>query len=337
MLTEQQKTELRSYAETLATKNAQVWNDISGLAKDMDMPASEALADWKKIHDAPYLANQDEDARLLHATRILRVQYMSRLMSSALPYELTILDHGSPASYESKKDDGTTKKGVVLRSIAWGKPLKGPSEGKENLIKLTFYDERIVQADSLERGTTYNAQLTGGLEEGVYDLSTDSTTKFDPTGMKMSVKNVLTSHFTPIPLSEVGKNISKGFNDFKLFSGGVTFSARQTSKKGNFYGRYSLVDPNLPIKTAKDIGRDATVSVMCDPELVRWTNGSEILVLGTVRAGEGDYGPTINAAVVTDVFGIPIGDSIPDTPTPTINPNGAQDISSDKAVDLSDF
>jgi len=276
-----QAKELKEWAKALA--------DASG--KKVDKVLTELTNELKTIIKKPFLKDFDDDQKVENALRILKATHTSPLVRSGRMFEMLIIDF-SKARRVTPKD---TNKEPYDRADVYGICVSIEDDAKESetearYFSLALFDKSVKLIGSLERETTYQANVSGDIQQGMWSLSAiDGVTNFVEAEeqMDMSIEDALLELFKHVPVADAEFNIcdKKKRGDLRMVRGNVTYSKVHTSESGYTYGRYVIIDDSLDIE---DIKKHGGLSIMVDKSQLIYEEGSDLIFIGKIDKGDND-------------------------------------------------
>jgi len=174
-----------------------------------------------------------------------------------------------------------------------------PKEQELNYFNLALFRDNTKLIEEIECGKTYKTKVNGKFDNGIWNLNgIDGTTRFTiaKEQLETDIEEFLTEQFPLVQIAEAEFNTSnlKKKNDLKLVRGNVTYAGVHTSESGYTYGRYVLIDDSLDIE---DLKRNGGLSIMCDPSQVRYSEGSDLLILGEITKNDERIGMSAKAVI----------------------------------------
>jgi len=171
------------------------------------------------------------------------------------------------------------------------------SEMEPALFRMGLWDDDASIADDIERDGVYEVSVSCKvLNSDVLELRPiGALTHFKTEEFDHSERSELVCDtFDVVPIAELEDCVSRGFNDYRLVKGTISFSGVQNSRSGNQFGKMLLKDDSTMTMEAIESGENLLLNCMTSVDIAqRFGKYSQVLALVTTKIN-GEYGLSAN-------------------------------------------
>jgi len=310
-----------------------VKTELTGMATAMGIDMEMIKKEFGQIVKESYLAEYDIDERCRQAAKILKARMADSFSAMGDDYDGIIVHMTVPKEIDIKaKGDKPARKAKIAN--IYGIFAKVGDKSKPTFAKITCWDDATETLSMIELNKSYKMKLNGGLKEGYLQLSLNN--KIIPESIELNIpplKEVVPKLFRLIRLSEASLNTSKG-NELKMVRGRVRSEAVISTKLGTDLGLIKIIDDTVTPEELKKDPEGSEMTIMCDPSLVKWEQGSDLYFIGVITMNDKYPTPSMRAELIVPILGIEKSD------TSVMREAASEAISettSDDAIDLTDF
>lgn len=254
-------------------------------AKEVDQSVKSLKADVMAEMKEPYLKSLKGEAKVKQAWNAVRARLAKTMQIPTQSFLIHVMDRAERKVIKIKQ--GTEKMEI---GNFWGlaQAIDNDDLGKQiYFMRGVGMREGAKVIDNLEINKSYEIDLALDKHEGdILSLSAvdkKSNPKKADGLSKKKARKILREMFEQIDIADAAFKLSEDKDDLKIVEGNVVSARTPTSKKGYTYGRYTLIDDSMDLKTIKDSGG---LRVMCDSTQVTVADGSDILVVGVIESYE---------------------------------------------------
>ena len=178
----------------------------------------------------------------------------------------------------------------------------GGSVMEPALFRMSLWDADTALADDLEANGTYAVNVScRNLDADILDLKTLSgLSNFNAEAFEHGDRaTLLREMYEVTPIAELGDDLSRTPNDFRLVEAMVSYSGLQNSRAGNQFGKMLLKDDSTMTMEAIESGENLLLTAITSTDIAsRFGKYSKILALCTTK-DNGQYGlsATIETAI----------------------------------------
>lgn len=265
-------------------------------AKEVDQSVKSIHADVMAEMKEPYLKSLKGEAKIKQAWNAVRARLAKTMQIPTQSFLIHIMDKADRKVIKIK--NGTEKMEIAN---FWGlaQAVDNDDLGSQiYFMRGVGMREGAKVIDKFEINKSYEVDLALDNHEGdILNLSTvdkKSSPKVADGLSKKKARKIVREMFEQIDIADAAFKLSEDKSDLRIVEGNVVSARTPTSKKGNVFGRYTLIDDSMDLKTIKDNGG---LRVMCDATQVTVADGSDIMVIGVIDEYEGRVSMTAEAII----------------------------------------
>lgn len=278
------------------------WQNLTRLCEMLNLEQEQVEGQVERMYEEPFLKGIGEGLpRWKQAAIAVYARHNRENVVKVEPYVVRVLSIEAPRVITTKDK----KKMRLSSAMVLAKSKRAGA--KMALGNMTFYDtgrkddeSNADRINDIEVGKTYETLLAGGFRDGTYKLTADRRAKFDNEVVvedQPDVTEVINKLYPRVMAADLHKYVSK----MVQVEGSVVIAMARPSKKGNMFGKYTLVDESL---TPDMIQEGKAVQVMCNAEQVKYGPESRIIIIGKVTKSQ-EWGLGMGATMVIPLYEAP--------------------------------
>lgn len=275
---------------------------IKEWAKEVDVPSKQIKKDVMAELKEPYLKSLKGEAKIKQAWNAVRARLAKTMQIPTQSFLIHVMDKADRKVIKIKQ--GTEKMEI---GNFWGLIQ---ADDSDDLGKQIYFmcgvgmRESAKIIDKLEVDTSYEIDLALERHEGdilkVSLVDKKSKPRKADGLSKKKARKIVREMFETVDIADAAFKLSEDADDLKIVEGNVVSARTPTSQKGYVYGKYTLIDDSMDLKTIKDSGG---LGVMCDVTQVKVADGSDIMVIGVLD--QRDDRVSMRAEAVIPIVPIP--------------------------------
>ena len=251
------------------------------ISEKLGINLEELKTEYKKILNEDIVKRYPEDERYKHALLILKVRHAKTSMPTQV-VEGIVFDKTAVKTITTK-DNREVK-------IATAAGIFKSEDTEVKWARLMFFNEQAELVNKLQRMKSYRLTMTVREVDGILRLGSVDDTKveqIDDIPISSDIQSVIEKFAEFITIEEAELKT----DGLKAIRGIVATSNVATSKKGNEFGIYNILDDSMDIT-------ESLFVVTCDPSQVRYDTHSDLIFVGNIqKTDEGRLGMRADAII----------------------------------------